>query len=56
MMGQMRKHMALIFGVDRRRSWGISDPEKRKEMQIEVWNNIISEKGIWGTIKFICRN
>lgn len=40
------------FGVDRERSWGISDPEKRKEMQIEVWRQRIREKGIWGTIKF----
>ena len=52
MMGANEETYGSYFGVDRERSWGISDPEKRKEMQIEVWRQRISEKGIWGTIKF----
>ena len=52
MMGANEETYGSYFGVDRERSWGMSDPEKRKEMQIEVWRQRISEKGIWGTIKF----
>ena len=52
MMGANEETHGSYFGVDRERSWGISDPEKRKEMQIEVWRQRIREKGIWGTIKF----
>lgn len=52
MMGANEETYGSYFGVDRERSWGTSDPEKRKEMQIEVWKQRISEKGIWGTIKF----
>ena len=42
MMGANEETHGSYFGVDRERSWGISDPEKRKEMQIEVWRQRIS--------------
>lgn len=52
MMGANEETYGSYYGEDRELSWGISDPQKRKETQIEVWRQRIREKGIWGTVKF----
>lgn len=52
MMGANEETYGSYFGEDRALSWGISDPQKRKETQLEVWRERIRQKGFFGTIKF----
>ena len=52
MMGSNEETYGSYLGADRERSWEISDLEKRKEMEVEVWRQRVRRKGIWGTIKF----